>query len=499
VSSATKIILFSLLAVFVLVGALLWDPAEKTAEVVEKPLVFYCAAGMKIPVEKIVKQYETEYGVPVQVQYGGSGTLLNNLQVSGTGDLYLAADHSYIDLAREKDLLAEAIPLAILRPILAVPKGNPKNIQGLQDLLREDVSLALANPDAASIGKISEQLLEQAGIWERVEARTTVFKPTVNDVANDVKLGTVDVAMIWDAVAKQYPEMEIISLPESDKFAQEITIGILKSTQRPTASLRLARYLGGREKGLQIFKEEGYQPLEGDVWQETPEVVLYSGGVNRLAIEETIQNFENREGAKVTRVYNGCGILVSQMKAGDRPDAYFACDVSFMQNIQEIFRPAKDIARTDMVIVTQKGNPKEIHTLGDLGAEGLKIGVANPEQSALGALTQRMLEQMGLAEAVNKNVVAQTPTADLLVNQIQTGSLDAVVVYRANTPYVRDKLEVIAIDNPAALAIQPYAVLKESEHPRLMERLLNALESEESKMRFKDIGFELVAEVSTPS
>src|SRR5256885_9955496 len=42
----------------------------------------------------------------------------------------------------------------------------------------------------------------------------------------------------------------------------------------------------------------------------------------RPAIEETIQDFERREGVSVTRVYNGCGILVAAMRAGDRPDAY---------------------------------------------------------------------------------------------------------------------------------------------------------------------------------
>ncbi len=32
----------------------------------------------------------------------------------------------------------------------------------------------------------------------------------------------------------------------------------------------------------------------------------------RPAIEETIQAFEQREGVRVIRIYNGCGILVGR-------------------------------------------------------------------------------------------------------------------------------------------------------------------------------------------
>ena len=39
----------------------------------------------------------------------------------------------------------------------------------------------------------------------------------------------------------------------------------------------------------------------------------------------------------ITPVYNGCGILVSQMKAGEKPDAYFSCDTKFMDMVQERF------------------------------------------------------------------------------------------------------------------------------------------------------------------
>ena len=40
--------------------------------------------------------------------------------------------------------------------------------------------------------------------------QTVVFKPTVVDAANDVKLGAVDAAIVWDSMAKQYPDLEFV-------------------------------------------------------------------------------------------------------------------------------------------------------------------------------------------------------------------------------------------------------------------------------------------------
>ncbi len=273
------VVLGSILVLAVLISLLLRKPGADRQHASSPPLVLYCAAGVNPPVAEIVKDYQNELGVTVSVQYGGSGTLLSNLRVAQTGDLYLAADASYIQLARQQGLIAETIPLALQRPVIAAAKGNPKKIRSAQDLLRENVRVALGNPDAASIGKQTEAALRKAGLWENlkqaVQARG-VFKPTVNDVANDVKIGTVDVGVVWDAVARQYPELEIVApLTGDPNFAMEITVGVLRSSRQPTEALRFARYLSARNRGLEVFQRHHYTVVDGDMW------------ANRSAIEDT--------------------------------------------------------------------------------------------------------------------------------------------------------------------------------------------------------------------
>ena len=472
-----------------LVAVLAWKPRGQAQGT--EPIVLYCAAGIRVPVEAVAKRYEQEFGVKIQLEYGGSQTLLAQAELSRKGDLYLPADDSYVAMARKKQLLDEVVPVARMRPVLAVQKGNPKGIRTLDDVLRAGVRLAMANPDAAAVGKVTREALTKAGRWEAVNKHTTVFKPTVNEVANDVKLGTVDAAFVWDVTVRQYPELQGIELRELDGVEAHISIAVLHNSARPIAGLRFARYLSACDKGLVEFKKAGFEPIEGDGWTERPEMLLLSGAMLRPAIEETIVRFEFREGARVNRVYNGCGILVAQMKAGQRPDAYFSCDTSFMSQVADMFMDIRDISWNPMMIVVPRSNPKQIRTLVDLGRAGLKVGLAHEQQSALGALTRKVLLEAGggIYEAVRKNLAVESATGDLLVNQLRAGSLDAIIVYVSNTAASKEHLEVVAIELASASATQPMGIGRESKNKQLASRLAQAIRSAESRGRFVSLGF----------
>jgi ABC-type molybdate transport system substrate-binding protein len=117
----------------------------------------------------------------------------------------------------------------------------------------------------------------------------------------------------------------------------------------------------------------------------------------------------------------------------------------------------------------------------------MRVGIANAEQASLGFITKRMLDRMSISEAIARNVALQVPTGDLLANEVQVGALDAAIVYSTNALTRPDQLEALAIDHPAAKAVQPFAVAKDSPNHRLAERLLAHLQRNRSA--FTDVGF----------
>ena len=131
-----------------------------------RAIEFYCAAGMSKPMDEIIRAYQEEFpGRKVEVSYSGSGTLLTKIRAQKSGDLYLAADTSYVQIAQEKGVAEESIPVARLWPVIVVKKGNPKKILKVDDLMREDVRVNLGNPEAASVGKKTKKLMTNLGKW----------------------------------------------------------------------------------------------------------------------------------------------------------------------------------------------------------------------------------------------------------------------------------------------------------------------------------------------
>ena len=477
---------------FFLVG--MGDPASSDGA---RRLMLYCAAGIRPPVEQIAADYEAEYGVSVQLTYGGTNTLLSQIEVARTGDLFLAADDSYIKLAQQKDLVKESIPLALIRPVIAVRTGNPKNIRSIDDLLRDDVITALGNPDQAAIGRKTRKLLTASGHWQRLKEHVTnsgVFLPTVPEVANNLKIGGVDAGVIWDSTVQQYSELEAVHTPELDAGLADITIGVMTSSQHPTAALRFARYLGARDKGLSTFAAKGFEPVAGDKWAEVPELNFFCGTVNRRAVEAVVQAFEQREGVRVNTIYDGCGILTARMRSiGDQkqssgfPDSYLACDRYYLETVKEMFQEGVDISDTEVVIAVPKGNPKNIRSLLDLSKPDVRITVGQSDQCTIGVLTRRLLKAEGLYDEVMANVVAEKPTSAMLVPDVITGAVDATLAYATDTKAERDKVESIRIDSPYAKAIQPFSIARSSDSKHLVRRLFQSIA--ESRAQFEAAGF----------
>jgi molybdate transport system substrate-binding protein len=484
----TLFILLTSIVALVAMVLLLREPKPVASS--GRSITVFCAASNRAVMEAIRADYEKESGRSVQVQYGASQTLLSSIEVSQTGDLYLPADDSFLLLAREKNLVAEQIPLATMRAVVAVQKGNPKGIASLADLLKPGLRLVQANPDAAAIGKLTRATLLASGQWESLDNATTAYRTTVNDVANDLVVGAADAGIVYDAVLHTYPQLEAIHIEELEPAVSNVAIGVIASSKQPSAVLHFARYVAAKDRGQKHYLQHGFQVATGDTWADVPEISLFAGSMLRPAIEDNITEFEKREGVRVNRVYNGCGILVAQLKSGQRPDAYFACDREFMNQVPDLFPTPIDVSENELVILVQKGNPQKIADLNDLARKGLRVGIGHEKQCAMGWLTQNTLKEGGVQKEVMENVTVQTPTGDMLVNQIRTGSLDAAVVYLSNAAGAGEELDAIRIHGiECSIATQPFAVSKETRYPQLTERLFERLCSAESRESFEAEGF----------
>lgn len=496
---AGSVVLGSILVLGLLLGALfLLDHSAGHDHYAER-LVVYCAAGIRQPMEAAVAEYKEYYAqahgraVRIEVQYGGSGTLLSQLQVSEDADLFLAGDRDYLNRGRDQGTVREIIPLATMAPVIAVAAGANQPIESLSDLLEHDVRYGIGTPDGPAIGQAARKAAEAMGRLNAFEQGAAVMKPTVNDLAMDVQIGSVDAAILWDTIARQF-ELNYVTDPLLNAETVQVAIGVTAATAQPTAALHFARFLASPEHGLRHFEQAGFGVVEGDRWRTTPEVTFFSGGVNRRALEPILAAFQEREGVRINTVYGGCGALNAQLQTiRDQdpdlgfPDGYLLCDVYYLSPVGDWFERGSTVSSTPIVIVTARDNPYGIESLEDLGQPGLRLVVGHPTHCTIGALTARLFQAKGLYDAIAPNIVERQPSSGLMVPPVVAGSADASLAYYTDTLPEREKLHVVHIDSEYAFAVQPFTVAHTSHHKQLMHRLYEFIgQSEEI---YEELGF----------
>ena len=361
--SCMKPLILIFTALILLGLALVWTyRKDRQSTATAQVVTVYCAAGMKKPVEAVAAQYRKEYGVQVNFQFGGTVSLLSQIENAPKGDLFIAADEHAIGLARDKGLIEEVLPLAYQYPVIAVQKGNPKEVKGMEDLFRDDLRVAVGNKETASIGKATRAVMGER--WEELLGKVAVTKTTVMELAADLSFGAVDAAVIWNSTVPQFDKLEAVKVDHFTAHKDKVTVSVLGASESPASALKFARYLNAPGKGSAVFSGMNYEAIEGDEWAEKPVLVLYSGGVNRPAVSETLKEFANREGVNVDTMFNGCGVLCAAMQAMNNtynprfPDAYYACDLCFVPPVEESFPEAVLLTETVIGYVTGEGTER---------------------------------------------------------------------------------------------------------------------------------------------
>jgi molybdate transport system substrate-binding protein len=192
-----------------------------------------------------------------------------------------------MDVAKERALVDETSEqqLVFLVNSINVPAGNPKGIHTLEDLLRPDVRVALANPESVCVGAYAVEILEKNFSPEQLEqfrSRNLVnYTDSCESVANAVSLKAVDAVVGWSVFEAWDPtRIETIDL-EPDQLVRVAYIPIAVATT--TTDSELARAFVefvASDEARTVFKKHGY-------FVEEREAHEYVGSARELPVGGT--------------------------------------------------------------------------------------------------------------------------------------------------------------------------------------------------------------------
>lgn len=233
------------------------DPKQE--QVAGKELILYCGAGIRPPAAELAEAFERKHGVKIITNYAGSETLLSTIRLVRSGDLYMPGDKHYVEQAASEGMIHSHKSVCYFIPVILVQKGNPKNIQTLQDLLRPGVKLGLGNAKACAIGRKTRKIFTKNNIvWSDIEKNLKFHSMTVNELGMQIQAKALDAVIAWDAIARYYGEYgKYVRIPIEQNVISTIDIGVLKFTKHRELAEKYVDFIAS-ESGQEIFKKHNY-------------------------------------------------------------------------------------------------------------------------------------------------------------------------------------------------------------------------------------------------
>lgn len=250
----------------------------------EKELLFFCGAASAVPMREIIKNYENETGIKVNVVYGGSGTLLSQMELTNRGDVYLCGSPDYIEIGVKRNLLIKGTDKTIsyLVPAIIVPKENQKNIQKIEDLAKPGVRVGIGNPETVCLGLYGIELLDYNNLLEKVLPNVVVFAKSCEDTATICALKKVDAIIGWDVFESWNPEDVTWIKIDKKKIPRlaYVPIAIPVFVKDRKLAENFIDYVLSPDKGGKIFKKWGYMADMKEAKKHAPKAKI--GGEYKL-------------------------------------------------------------------------------------------------------------------------------------------------------------------------------------------------------------------------
>ncbi len=257
-------------------------------------LVMYLAGNQFMVMEDLIKDFQSAHSEvkTVYVETIPPGQIfkkqllkqgeINGEKTSMTPDLFASVNINHLRKLKGKGLIDEHIIYIHNKLELMVAKGNPKGINGPQDLARDDLLQSHPNPLTEGIFKFyGSTMLKDLNLHEKVtggkkckscwavEGKTWFTSRHHRETPHRIENGEADVGIVWTtevAYAKQQGRpIEGVPIPaplnKQDKVGY--AIGPLSKAKNSDNAKRFLSYLA-TEQAQNIYAAYGFVPATAD-------------------------------------------------------------------------------------------------------------------------------------------------------------------------------------------------------------------------------------------
>lgn len=270
---------------------------------------------------------------------------------------------------------------------------------------------------------------------------------------------------------------------------RRVALSQKSAVQYPTISLYAISFL--KKWGLSLF-------FLASLWTRplnAAELELFAGAASKPATDELVKLFEAETGDKVRVYFGGSGSMLSQMKIAQRGDIYFPGSPDFMSRAKQdgliIPETEKIVAYLIPAINVQKGNPKGIKALSDLGRSDVRVAIGNPRSVCVGLYAVEVIEHAKLTGEIKPRVIGYAESCEKTANLVALNGADAVMGWSVFESWSPEKIETILLqpDQIPRIGYVPIAVSTLSKNVDLAKKFVAYACSDKGKKIFEKWGY----------
>jgi molybdate transport system substrate-binding protein len=189
--------------------------------------------------------------------------------------------------------------------------------------------------------------------------------------------------------------------------------------------------------------------------------------------------------------FGGSDQLAFQIQQGAPADVYAAASPKYPDLLyrQGLVQKPVPFATNTLVLIVPKSNPADIHSVFDLSKPGVRL-VIGDAGVPVGSYTRTVLNNLGIAAAVLKNVASEETDVKGVVGKVVLGEADAGFVYATDVRPVLGRVGVVRIRESAQPhVVYEVAVVKKSRHLQAASAYVTKLIRPQAQRTLAKYGF----------
>lgn len=228
-------------------------------------LTVFADTSLKSSFEDLEKDFEAANpGVDVVLTFAESQDLVTQMDGGARADVFAPSSTTWMNQAEDKGLVpkysAEVFALDTLE--LAVAKGNPKNIEDLEDLAARPELVAVRCASAVPCGEATDKLVRNAFLDD---LRFDTEEQSSRDALGLLKAGEADAAIVYESdVASAEDTVDGVDLAGAQLHSNTYEIAVTKDAKESNRSEAAQKYvdLVLSHEGQMTIVDAGFRPVK---------------------------------------------------------------------------------------------------------------------------------------------------------------------------------------------------------------------------------------------